>query len=55
MQQEDKLQMLRRQRDAQPGDFQTQMLLAATLHQMDHSHPDGGSRIPEAEQAYRSD
>jgi len=45
--------MLRRQRDANPGDFQIQMLLAATLHQLEHSYPDGGSRVPEAEQAYR--
>lgn len=50
---EQQLRPLRQQRDANPDNIQNQVVLAGTLHQLDFSFPDGGSRIPEAEQAYK--
>ena len=46
----DRLRELARQR---PSDYQTHLELATQLHSLDQQYPDGGRRIPEAEQAYR--
>ena len=48
-----RLDYLRRSNKQKPGQFQTLVMLATTLHHLDHIHPDGGSRIPEAERYYR--
>eukprot|EP00879_Flechtneria_rotunda_P025263 GHRR01026836.1.p1 GENE.GHRR01026836.1~~GHRR01026836.1.p1 ORF type:complete len:269 (+),score=92.12 GHRR01026836.1:238-1044(+) len=45
---------LRKQAKQQPGNAMVQLQLATTLHKLNHLNPDGGRRIPEAEQAYRS-
>lgn len=46
-----------RQRLAQPShaasDFDAWLELAGTLHQLDHTAPNGGKRVPEAAEAYR--
>lgn len=38
---------------AQPSSFEAALELASTLHQLDHSAPNGGKRVPEAAAAYR--
>lgn len=53
MQDQDRLEGLRRRCRDFPGNVQALADLAGFLHQQDHAHPDGGSRIPEAEKAYR--
>ena len=53
-QERSQLESLKTQNERNPGNFGTLTQLASLLHQLDHAHPDGGSRIPEAEAAYRS-
>ena len=38
---------------AHPSSFEASLELASTLHQLDHSAPNGGKRVPEAAAAYR--
>ncbi|KAI7842753.1 hypothetical protein COHA_003502, partial [Chlorella ohadii] len=38
---------------AHPSSFEAALELASTLHQLDHSAPNGGKRVPEAAAAYR--
>lgn len=53
--QESQLESLRTSNQRSPENFEILLQLASLLHQLDHAHPDGGSRIPEAEAAYRYD
>lgn len=47
------LQQLRHAAQQQPHNPLPHVQLALALHELNHQRPDGGSRVPEAEQAYR--
>jgi hypothetical protein len=49
----DALQQLRHTAKHQPNNPLPHVQLALALHELNHQRPDGGSRVPEAEQEYR--
>eukprot|EP00887_Chlorella_sp_A99_P000461 scaffold17.g461.t1 len=48
-----KVNSLRLELQRKPNDFLALFELASALHALDFRHPDGGSRVPEAERLYR--
>jgi hypothetical protein len=49
----DTLQQLRHAAKHQPNNPLPHVQLALALHELNHQRPDGGRRVPEAEQEYR--
>jgi hypothetical protein len=49
----DNLQQLRHTVQQQPSNPVHHIQLAVALHELNHQAPDGGSRVPEAEDEYR--
>lgn len=47
------LDVLRRRVTEEPDNYAAHLELAAFLHRLDATQPDGGTRVPEAETAYR--
>lgn len=51
--QQQQLEQLRHAAKQQPNSPLAHIQLALALHELNHQFPDGGSRVPEAEQEYR--